>query len=108
MEKNDGYQTPRDINVCDDGKIASPGDPITWHNLRAHPVTVYFDTADGNPLDEGPFPIQAKSTRTNHVEVKVTLKPYEYRVVPACDSPRSGNPRIIIQLQKALGAYKAR
>jgi len=97
MEKKDSYQTPRDINVCDDGKVANPRDPITWHNLDAYPVTVYFDTADGNPLDEGPFTIQAKSTRTNHVKPKVTLKPYGYRVVPPCDSKRSGNPKIIIQ-----------
>jgi len=97
MERNVSYKTPRDINVCDDGKKAGPGDPITWHNLRARAVTVYFDTADGNPLDEGSFPIKAKSTHTNHVKDKLTRKPYEYRVVPACGSTHSGNPRIIIQ-----------
>lgn len=96
-------QTPRDINVCDDNKPASPGDPITWHNLRGFPVMVYFDTVDGCPLDECPFfCVPANGKHTNYVRGNAALASYQYRVDPAC--AHGINPKIIIQAKVPFGA----
>jgi hypothetical protein len=95
MDKTESSPTTRYINVCDDGKCASPGDPIQWYNPFGFPVHIHFDTPDGCPLDECDHPFSPNETHTNHVNVDATLGSYHYRVVPPCT--HAGNPRIIIK-----------
>ncbi len=91
----EGLRTQRNINVCDDGPLNNPGDPITWHNLRSVDVTVFFDI-DGCPLDECPsFGVKANGQHTNYVVSNAKPGDYHYRVDPACT--HGVNAKITIQ-----------